>query len=419
MNATPATRAGTAVRRLHMVSEHASPLALLGGVDAGGQNVHVADLARAMGRLGTEVVVHTRRDDPSLPRRVRFAHNVVVDHVDAGPAAPLPKDELLPHMGAFAADLARQWDRGRPDIVHAHFWMSGLAALDAAAPRRIPVALTYHALGVVKRRHQGDQDTSPAARLAVEARLAREVDRVVATTADEAGELIALGATAERISVVPCGVDVNRFRPDGPVAPRGRRQQVLVVSRLVERKGIGNLIEAMRDVPDAELVIAGGPPAALLDADVEARRHWALAEAVGVSDRVRLLGAVGRDEVPALMRSADVVAACPWYEPFGLTAIEAMACGVPVVATRVGGLAETVLDGVTGLHVPPRETAAIAAALRQLLAGGPIRSAMGRAGVGRARRYSWERVAADTLLVAAQLVGGAAAARTRSVGVGR
>ena len=134
--------------RIHLVSEHASPLALLGGVDAGGQNVHVAELARAMARRGFEVVVHTRRDDPALPRRVPFAPGVVVDHVSAGPAVPLPKDSLLPHMAAFARDLKAEWQEERPDVVHSHFWMSGLAALDAARAVGVPVAHTFHALGV-------------------------------------------------------------------------------------------------------------------------------------------------------------------------------------------------------------------------------------------------------------------------------
>src|SRR4051794_6406630 len=148
-----------------MVSEHASPLAVLGGVDAGGQNVHVAALATYLARRGMEVVVHTRRDDPSLPRRVRLAPGVEVDHVDAGPPEPLPKDELLTHMGAFGDQLADAWASERPSVVHSHFWMSALAALEAASELGIPVAHTFHALGVVKRRHQGVEDTSPEGRI--------------------------------------------------------------------------------------------------------------------------------------------------------------------------------------------------------------------------------------------------------------
>jgi len=401
--------------KISMVSEHASPLAMLGGVDAGGQNVHVTALARALGERGVDVVVHTRRDDPSLPRRVRIGPRLWVDHVDAGPAAPLGKDELLPHMPAFAEDLRAQWADDPPDVAHAHFWMSGLAALEAGRAVGVPVALTFHALGVVKHRHQGAADTSPPERVALERWLAGEVDRVIATTDDERRELAAMGVDPARVAVVPCGVDLARFRRDGPTEPRppGRRR-VVVLSRLVERKGIGNVIEAMAALPGVELVVAGGPPAALLDDDPEARRCARLAARHGVADRVELRGAVARDAVPALLRSADVVACCPWYEPFGLVAVEAMACGVPVVASAVGGLAETVVDGVTGTLVPARSPASIAAAVAGLLADDARRVAMGREAARRARRYGWSRIAAQTLAVAGELAAlGTPARRTR------
>lgn len=398
-----------------MVSEHASPLAVLGSVDAGGQNVHVADLSRAMARQGAEVVVHTRRDDPQLPRRVRFADNVWVEHVDAGPAQPIPKDQLAPHMPAFSRRLAQRWRRERPDAVHSHFWMSGLAALEAARPLGIPLAHTYHALGVVKRRHQGEADTSPPERIDVERRLAREADQIVATTYDEARELAAMGGDPRRVTVVPCGVDLQHFRPDGPVERReGRLRRVVVVSRLVERKGIGNVIAALATLADVELVIAGGPPAGLLVDDPEARRFLRLADQLGVSDRVELRGAVSRERLPELLRSADVVACCPWYEPFGLVAIEAMACGVAVVASAVGGLAESVIDGQTGVHVPERAPGHIASAIRDLLDDDGHRRMLGAAGVRRAGRFGWEPIAAETLAVAERLASAATMAVGRS-----
>ncbi|MET0728730.1 MAG: glycosyltransferase [Acidimicrobiales bacterium] len=393
--------------RIDMVSEHASPLAVLGGVDAGGQNVHVADLARAIARRGHEVVVHTRRDDPALPERVGFADNVWVEHIDAGPAAPIPKDELLPYMPAFARRLAQRWRTTRPHVVHSHFWMSGLAAVDAARPLGIPVIHTYHALGVVKRRHQGLADTSPAARIETERRLAGEVDRVLATTEDERRELADQGCPGERVTVVPCGVDLQRFTVRGPVEqrPLGRRR-VVVVSRLVERKGIGNVIAALRSLPDVELVIAGGPPVGMVDHDPEARRFLRLAAEHGVEDRVCLRGAVSRERIPELVRSADVVACCPWYEPFGLVAVEAMACGVPVVASAVGGLAESILDGQTGLLVPPRSPARIAEAIAQLLADESFRRALATNGARRAQRFGWDRIASETLAVCEELGAG-------------
>jgi D-inositol-3-phosphate glycosyltransferase len=399
-----------------MVSEHASPLAVLGGVDAGGQNVHVAALARELGAAGNRVTVYTRRDDPAADASVPLAPNVVVRHVDAGPARPVSKDRLLPYMDDFADVLLRDWLRHAPDVVHSHFWMSGRAALAAARPLGIPVVHTFHALGVVKRRHQGDKDTSPPERLAEEEAIVRDASLLVATSSDEMFELARLGADLHRVRVVPCGVDIGHFRPDGPAQGRDGRPRVLVVCRLVERKGVGNVVCALGDVPSAELVIAGGPAAGELDEDVEATRLRQLAHESGVADRVRLLGRVDRADLPALIRSADVVACVPWYEPFGIVPLEAMACGVPVVASSVGGLVDTVVHDVTGVHVPPRRPDAVAAALRELLADPDRRRRLGAAGVQRVRRrFGWRRVAAATL-EAYGLVLGRAGRLTEAVG---
>jgi glycosyltransferase involved in cell wall biosynthesis/phosphoheptose isomerase len=391
--------------RVAMVSEHASPLAVLGGVDAGGQNVHVAALATEMARQGADVVVHTRRDDPRPPRRVELAPGVLVDHVGAGPPEQLPKDELLPHMDAFAADLAARWREERPDVVHAHFWMSGYAALIAARELSIPVVHTFHALGVVKRRYQGERDTSPPQRLGIERDILRRVDHVVATCSDELFELVRLGGTRGRLTVVPCGVDLDLFTPEGRRARRrpGLRR-VVCLGRLVERKGVGNAISALARVPGVELVIAGGPPRAELGRDPEVRRLRALAEEAGVADRVDLRGRLDRADVAALLRSADAVVCVPWYEPFGIVPLEAMACGVPVVASAVGGMIDTVVDGVTGVHVSPRDPERLAEALAELLADPARRAAYGAAGAERARqRYGWPRIAAATLDVYAHV----------------
>jgi glycosyltransferase involved in cell wall biosynthesis len=381
-----------------MVSEHASPLAVLGGVDAGGQNVHVAALATALGRRGDSVVVHTRRDDPALPRRVPLAPGVEVDHVGAGPPCEVPKDELLPYMAAFAGELREAWAAERPDVVHAHFWMSAVAALDAAGDLGIPVVQTFHALGTVKRRHQGAKDTSPPQRLAIERRIARAVDRIVATCTDEVFELLRMDADRRRIGVVPCGVDLARFSTTAPAGSSGSgRHRLVAACRLVERKGIGDAVAALAEVPDAELHVAGGPDAPALAVDPEAQRLRALADRIGVGDRLVLRGRVGRDAMPALLRSADAVVCVPWYEPFGIVPLEAMAVGVPVVATAVGGQIDSVVHGVTGVHVPPRDPPALAAALRDLLADPARRAELGRQGRRRAcRLYDFDRIAAAT-----------------------
>jgi D-inositol-3-phosphate glycosyltransferase len=387
--------------KIALVSEHASPLAALGGEDAGGQNVHVAALATELGRRGHEVVVHTRRDDRGLPKRVPLAPNVVVDHVHAGPAEPVPKDQLLPFMDEFAAELFSDWLREPPALVHAHFWMSGKASLAAADPLGIPVVQTFHALGAVKRRHQGAKDTSPPERLAEEICIVERAHAIAATCTDEVFELLRLGAEPGRLSVVPCGVDVEVFRPDGAADPRTPgRARLVCLGRLVERKGVADVVRALAFLPDAELVVAGGPDRAGLAADPEARRLLNLARGLGVADRVDIRGRVAREDVAPLLRSADALVCAPWYEPFGIVPLEAMACGVPVVVSAVGGMVDSVVHEVTGLHVPAREPEALAAALARLLDDAPLRDKLGAAGVERVRsRYTWAHVATATLEV--------------------
>jgi glycosyltransferase involved in cell wall biosynthesis len=280
--------------------------------------------------------------------------------------------------------------------------MSGLAALEAVrgidAPRPA-VVQTFHALGVVKRRHHGPSDPSPPERAATEEWIAREVDRIVATCSDEVFELIRLGADRRRVSVTPCGVDLDAFTPGGPAEQRpAGRSRILALARLVERKGVGDVVTALARLPDAELIVAGGPEAAGLARDAEACRLMSLARELGVADRVQMRGRVEREQVPALLRSADVVACVPWYEPFGIVPLEAMACGIPVVASAVGGQIDTVVDGVTGIHVSPRRPTELARALGALLGDPARRQRLGAAGAARARaRYGWDEIAASTL----------------------
>lgn len=377
--------------RVALVSEHANPLATLGGADAGGQNVHVAALAAGLAHRGHDVTVYSRRDSPDAPVRVLGPGGYVVEHVPAGPPTDVPKDELLPYMPAFGDYLRDRWRSDPVDVVHAHFWMSGLAAVRATRGSATPVLQTFHALGSVKRRQQGALDTSPAARIALERTLCRSVDHVIATCSDEVENLRELGLAAERATVIPCGVDVQNFRPR-EVEPHDRLR-LLVIGRIVTRKGVGNVIEALADLPDVELTVAGGPRADALEADPEVDRLRRLAERLGVQDRVRFVGAVAREHVPDLMCAADVVVTVPWYEPFGIVPLEAMACGRPVVGSAVGGLLDTVVPGVTGELVPPRRPDLLAATLRDLLADPERRAAYGRAGRRRAvERYPWSRV---------------------------
>lgn len=393
--------------KIAMISEHASPLAALGGVDAGGQNVHVAALSEALARRGHHVTVYTRRDATELPARVRVGRRFEVVHVDAGPARHVPKDELLPFMGELADGVAKDWGQRPPDVVHGHFWMSGLAALDAArrpdAGYRVPMVQTFHALGTVKRRHQGAEDTSPAERVWLEPGVGRSADRIIATCSDEVFELKAMGIPTGKISIAPCGVDLGFFSADGPAAGRTRRHRILSVGRLVPRKGVDLVIRALPYLREAGfddvelLIVGGGGDTGALHTDPEVRRLLDLASELGVAGQVSLQGQVSRAEMPGIFRSADAVVCAPWYEPFGIVPLEAMACGVPVVAAAVGGLRDTVVDRATGLHVPPRDPEAIASALAMLLEDPALRAELGQAGQHRARtRYSWDRVAAET-----------------------
>jgi D-inositol-3-phosphate glycosyltransferase len=382
-----------------LVSEHASPLATLGGVDAGGQNVYVAHLARALGVLGHQVVVFTRRDDPSLPECVPMAPNVVVVHLRAGPPRPVDKDDLFPLMDEFADGLRRGLFAHRTEVVHAHFWMAGYASLAAAAPAGIPVVQTFHALGTVERRHQCIADTSPPERDAVERRLLHEVDRVIATCSDEHRELESLGCRGDRVSIVPAGFDGAIFHPRPDVrwfeVDRGKGPvQLVAVSRLVPRKGLGDVVRSVAELPDTRLTVIGGPPAGRLFDDSNHRDLRDLAVALDASARIRFTGGLPPGGVAELLRAADLFVAAPWYEPIGIAPVEAMGCGVPVVGTAVGGLLDIVVDGGTGTLVPPRDPVALASAIDMLARQPELRHELGARAAWRAhRRFTWPVVA--------------------------
>jgi glycosyltransferase involved in cell wall biosynthesis len=387
--------------RIALVSEHASPLAVLGGADAGGQNVHVAALAAALAARGHELTVYTRRDSPDLPDEQALCPGVDVVHVPAGRPRPIPKDELLPLMAPMAQWLATRWADDPPDLVHSHFWMSALATEMAVVGERWrpPTVVTFHALGVVKHRHQGDQDTSPPQRIAVEHQLLRSVDGVIATCRDEVRELLALDADPERLHVVPCGVDLELFRPEGPRVEAWPSDAVklLCLGRIVERKGVQTVIEALAKAPRAVLVVAGGPAEAGLDSDPDIHRLRAVAAACGVAERVRFVGSVDKEQAAALLRTADAVVAVPWYEPFGIVPLEAMACGTPVIASAVGGMLDTVVPGVTGVHLPPRRPDLVAQAVRDLSREPQRLADLGRAGRARvSAQFGWSCVAEET-----------------------
>jgi D-inositol-3-phosphate glycosyltransferase len=396
--------------RIALISEHASPLAALGGTDAGGQNVYVAHVARCLAAKGHEVDVLTRRDAPQLPAAVDVRPGLRVLHVDAGPAAPVPKEALLPHMAEFGSRTLQLFRHSVPyDVVHANFFMSALVGLRLRAVLAVPLVVTFHALGLIRREHQGEVDGFPPERIAIEQRVVREADRIIAECPQDQADLVrAYGADASRLSMVPCGVDLHEFGPGDQAQARralGLAEHefiVLQLGRMVPRKGVDNVIQAMSHLGDgrpARLLVVGGNSADPNDGQTpEITRLRELAQQCGVAPRVTFIGQRQRDALRNFYLAADVFVSTPWYEPFGITPLEAMACGTPVVGSDVGGIRYTVTEGVTGHLVPPREPQALAQRLEQLRANPALAAAMGRAGVHRVRsRFTWDRVATDLL----------------------
>jgi glycosyltransferase involved in cell wall biosynthesis len=381
--------------RISMVSLAANPLAVAEHADT--QSVQVAELARELGRQGHQVTVHTRKDQLGRPDRVQLAPGVTVEHLSAGPRHPLTTAELLPHIAEFGGGLAQGWAGRTPDVVHAYGWTSGLATLAARDGHHVPVVQSYAGGNPPA----GAPD--PAVQARMERALGRSVEAITAGCAEEREELVKLGVTRARISVVPAGVDIEEFTDQGPTYPRGERARLLVLSGPDE--DTATAVRALAGVPGAELVIAGGPAPEELETDPGVTKLRLLSKELGVEDRVIFLGRIPRHKVPSLLRSANVVLSLLRNEPYGLVSLEAMACGVPVVATRTGGHADTVIDGVTGILVRPgRPAAELARRLRVLLADPTRLAALGIAGADRARsRHSRSRVAQETATVYTRL----------------
>ncbi len=396
--------------RIALISEHASPLAALGGTDAGGQNVYVAQVARALAAKGHEVDVLTRRDAHALPAAVDVCPRLRVLHIDAGPAAAVAKEQLLPHMPEFGARALQLFRHSVPyDVVHANFFMSALVGLRLRTMLAVPLVVTFHALGLIRREHQGDADGFPLERIAIEQRIVREADRIVAECPQDHADLMrAYGADAARVSMVPCGVDLQQFRPGSRSEARralGLSDDefvVLQLGRMVPRKGVDNVIQAMAFLDHRQplrLLVVGGNSTDPDDGSTpEITRLKRFAQHCGVARTVTFVGQRQRDALRNHYLAADVFVSTPWYEPFGITPLEAMACGTPVVGSDVGGIRYSVADGVTGYLVPPREPIALAQRLEQLRGNPALAAAMGRAGVHRVRsRFTWDRVATDLL----------------------
>jgi D-inositol-3-phosphate glycosyltransferase len=393
--------------RIAMISEHASPIACLGGVDAGGQNVYVGQLAKHLARRGWEVDIFTRRDDPTQPCTVEWCRGAQVIHVPAGPPRRVRKEDLLPFMGAFTEFFLQQAKRRRYHVVHANFFMSGMAAAEAKRALGLPFVITFHALGKVRRLHQKEADAFPVSRLAIEERIVREADRIISECPQDEDDLTRLyGAKRAGLRTVPCGFDPDEFSPlDRDTARRqigigGSEPVLLQLGRMVPRKGVDNVIRAVaclrhRHGLSARLLVVGGDSRQPdPSATPEIGRLMSIAAEEGIADAVTFVGSRGRSELRAYYAAADAFLTTPWYEPFGITPVEAMACGTPVIGAAVGGIQATVQDGLTGFLVPPRDPEILAKRLAMLLGDPGLLAKMSRNALHRARtHYTWAKVA--------------------------
>ena len=382
--------------RIALVAHHGSPLTQATSQESIPQAASVAAHAQELAKLGHRVTIYARRAARGLPGSAILAPRVTVEHVAAGPLAPLAADELAEHVAPFGDYLAQRWHRNQPDVVHAYFWTSGLAALAAIRGLDVPLVQTFGTLGAAHRR----SSPSPAQerRIRMEACIARSAHAVLAGTSAEAAELVRMGVPRASVAVVPCGVDTDEFTPEGRVAKRNGRPRLLAVAPLRKDQGLDVLVRVLARVPGAELVIAGGPARAQLSKDEVYQELVRQAERFGVADRLSFTGKVAAGGLPALLRSADLLVSAATDDPLGAVAIAAMACGTPVAAGAVGGLRDAVLDGTTGVLVPPDRPDRLARRVRLLLAS-PLRvEAFGIAAADRATaRYSWDRISRETL----------------------
>ncbi len=396
-------------RRIAMISEHASPLATLGGVDAGGQNVYVGEVARQLATLGYQVDIFTRRDSDLLPEIVEWFDGVRVVHAPAGPARFVRKEDMLPLMAPFTEFMVDFYRRGNHyDLLHANFWMSGLVAAELKRLLNIPFVVTFHALGRIRRMHQGPNDGFPDSRFEIEDRVVAEADRVIAECPQDREDLIRhYSASPQRVTIVPAGFDPGEFSPIRKELARTAlglqpsAHVVLQLGRVVPRKGVDTAIRGFARLVnthgvDARMLIVGGEPSQSAKNGVtpELERLRCIAQECGVLDRVHFEGPRGRETLKWYYSAADVFVTTPWYEPFGITPVEAMACGTPVLGSSVGGIKFTVRDGETGYLVPPHGSDAVGDRLADMYANPALMSTLGQQAVQRANDlFTWRKVA--------------------------
>ncbi|HEY2579020.1 MAG TPA: glycosyltransferase [Streptosporangiaceae bacterium] len=383
--------------RIAIVAQHGSPLTTTRDPQADARSAAVTSLARALAGHGHRITIYARKDARDLPDSAILARGVTIEHLTAGPTAPLAADKLVAHIKGFGDKLAKRWSQKRPDVAHAHYWTSGLAALAAARSQGIPVVASFGSLAAAERRH-GLANGDCTSRTRMEACIARSADRVLAATSAEVAELVRMGVPRASITLVPGGVDTSRFTPEGPAAARTERPRLLAIAPLRRDQGLDRLIRMLMGVPDAELVIAGGPSKGQLRADPVYRELMNLARSLKLQRRVTFTGQVSEEDLPALIRSADLLVSAAPYDPVGALTVAAMACGTPAAVSAVGGNRDAVLDETTGLLVAPDRPDLLARRVRRLLAAPMRLEAFSIAAADRASaRYSVDRIGQETI----------------------
>jgi D-inositol-3-phosphate glycosyltransferase len=410
------------LRRAAQISVHTSPLATLGGKDAGGMNVYVRELSCHLARLGLPVDIFTRRTDPYTPETREIFPGVNVVAITAGPPAPLGKDELFPYLPEFAEQMALYSLRAgvRYDVVHAHYWLSGWAAELARRYWDAPFVQMFHTTAHMKNAVAAASHRESDLRLHTERRLLTLADGLIAANPDERADLVwRMGVPTEKVCTIPPGVDLDLFRPlprntaRAALAIDQGERVVLFVGRIDPIKGIDTLIDA------AAIVLAGGAlepaPTFLIvggDLDEAGSPVGPLAEvaatiaARGIDERFRLVGSQSQDRLPVYYAAADLVAVPSRYESFGLVAVESLACGVPVVASRAGGLRFTIDEGVAGLLVKPQSPPALASGIAAILGDDALRAAMAAAARPSVALYDWPNIARQVTHVYQRLAAG-------------
>lgn len=395
-------------RKIAFISEHASPLATLGGVDSGGQNVYVGELAKHLAQLGFDVDVFTRCDNEKLPPTVNWFGNVRIVHIKAGPQHFVGKEQLLEFMDEFTDNMEAfiHSENLVYELIHANFFMSALVAAELKVRLQIPFVVTFHALGAIRKKYQGDSDTFPKERIAIEKRIVIEADHIIAECPQDREDLIQYyQADPQKITVIPCGFSEQEFHPmDRQLARMVLNIEtndfiILQLGRMVKRKGVDNVIRALSKVRDKSLpvrliIVGGESEQADATNNAEIARLQDIAEAERVRDAIVFAGRKNRDLLKYYYAAADIFITTPWYEPFGITPLEAMACGTPVIGSNVGGIKYSVDDGRTGYLVPPEDPDALAGKISELLQNPELLKKMRHNAIRRVQfHFTWAKVA--------------------------